>query len=148
MYQQGIKKLVKDIRASGIQFDYMLGVARGGTIPAVHLSNILQIPLDYVYWSSFSGKRMLESENYADPQVKEDLLHGKKILLVEDIIDNGHTIQQLRDEWTSHRFFESCAIRNMKVASLIYKSDNKAKQVVDFHHIKHPGRFVDFWWES
>jgi hypoxanthine phosphoribosyltransferase len=148
LYQQGIKKLAKDIKASNIEFDYMLGVSRGGAIPAVHLSSILEIPLDIVHWSSFSANRLVYPDNFADPEVKDDLLHGKKILLVEDIIDHGKTVKQLLSEWTSHRFFEFTSIRNMKVASMIFKPNNKCGQKADFYHIEHPGRFVDFWWDS
>lgn len=148
LYKQGIEKLTNDIKQSGIKFDYLVGVARGGAIPAVHLSHTLDIPVEIIHWSTFGSKRMLYPDNDPDYGIKEDLQDGKSILLVDDIIDNGKTIRQLLTEWSSNRFFEFVTVNHLKVASLIYNPENKSRIKADFYHIEYPKKYVDFWWEN
>jgi len=72
MVDKMIAKLVKDIKDSGIKFDGIYGVPRGGLPLAVMLSYRLNIPV---------------------------LLYPtKNTLVVDDISDNGFTLQRMKNK--------------------------------------------------
>lgn len=68
----------------------ILGVTRGGLMPAVILSHMLTIPMKTIEYSSKQGKG--DDKNHANvlPSISEE-----SILLVEDICDSGHTLNDL-----------------------------------------------------
>ena len=82
-YKKDLNSLVKQIQKKKVKYDLVLGVERGGLIPAVHLSHRLGIPFKTLSWSS---------------QLKDGsmltwfILRNKKILLVDDIVDSGGTL--------------------------------------------------------
>ena len=89
-YKKDLNSLVKQIQKSKIKYDFVLGVERGGLIPAVHLSHRLGIPLRTLTWSSV----------YKDASmVTWFLLRNKKILLVDDIVDSGKTFLEIFGIW-------------------------------------------------
>ena len=77
--------------------DIIVGVTRGGAIPAVMLSQML-------------GKKMVgldvslrDSENGPESNLwlAEDAAAGKKILIVDDINDSGATLNWIKQDWES-----------------------------------------------
>ena len=85
-YKKDLNSLVKQIQKSKVKYDFVLGVERGGLIPAVHLSHRLGIPLQTLTWSSI----------YKDSSmVTWFLLRNKKMLLVDDIVDSGKTFFEI-----------------------------------------------------
>lgn len=134
-----IDKLVFDIINSGKHFDYLVGIVRGGSIPAVCLSHRLELPMKSVAWSTFHGDQMKESAL----DIAEDIHDGKRILLVDDILDSGRTMRELLSDWDTDR-------SNIDVAVCIYNTDQKI--VPDFYgraidKSKDPS-WVTFWWEA
>lgn len=91
-----VKYLVESIanEVSHIKFDYVVGVSRGGLVPAVMLSHLLRLPLVPVVWST----RDFEKQEH-NKQIAEDLAAGKNILLVDDINDTGKTFLDLIKDW-------------------------------------------------
>ena len=85
-YKKDLNKLVKQIEKSKIKYDYILGVERGGLIPAVHLSHRLGIPVKTLTWSSILKDSSM---------VTYFLLRNKKLLLVDDIVDSGKTFLEI-----------------------------------------------------
>lgn len=78
--------------------DYLVGLTRGGLVPAVIMSNMTGIPmhaLDVRF-------RDTDPDNYGPESnfwMAEDAFHGKKILIVDDINDSGKTLSWIRDDW-------------------------------------------------
>ena len=138
-FQQDIIKLTSDIITSGFEFDYIVGIVRGGAIPAVCLSHSLGIPMRVVSWSTFHKDQMREHAL----DIAEDICDGKRILLVDDILDSGRTMQELLDDW-------DCKQDNLKLAVLLHNTDQPI--VPDFfgrrfRRAKSPD-WIDFWWEQ
>lgn len=69
--------------------DYIVGLARGGLIPAIKLSHYLNIPM-------YALNK--EESNF---WMAEDALEGTHILVIDDINDTGATIKALKDDWAS-----------------------------------------------
>ena len=89
-YNQTVKNLAKSIIKSLVTFDYICGIARGGLIPAVMLSHILEKPLI--------------SQN--------QLLYGPTTLVVDDIADSGKTLYNYSGYdkiYTATVFFKACS---------------------------------------
>ena len=104
-----------DILAEGIannldDINYIHGLSRGGLIPAVMLSHKLNIP-------------------YTD---HPSTVHGKKVLIVDDIADSGETLKK----WD-----------NYQTAVLHYKPDT-SKTVPTIWAVQHvTGDWVVYPWE-
>jgi hypoxanthine phosphoribosyltransferase len=76
--------------AHGYRFDRIIGVSRGGLLPAVMLSHMLDIPMTAINYSSSAGKG--DNKNHVNilPNVTES-----RLLIVDDICDSGHTLKEI-----------------------------------------------------
>ena len=138
-FKQDVDSLADQILNSGKFYDYIVGVVRGGTIPAVYLSHRLEIPMRTVSWSTFHGDQMRESAL----DIADDIADGKSVLIVDDILDSGRTMKELLADWGQPR-------DKIGIASLLYNPRQDVKP--DFY-----GRILDrdsytdwvyFWWEA
>lgn len=76
--------------------DYIVGITRGGVIPATlisHFTNITMKPLEV----SLRDSGVCTS----DLSMSEDAFNGVKILIVDDINDSGATLDWIRNDWQS-----------------------------------------------
>jgi len=134
-----IDRMAHQIIGSGKQYDYIVGVVRGGAIPAVCLSHRLGLPMKCVSWSTFHGDQMRESAW----DIAEDIQDGKKILLVDDILDSGRTFRELFEDWDVQK-------EQVDIAVLIYNTD---QSIVPEYFGRKVDKSVDpswvtFWWET
>jgi len=136
---KAIACLHQQIRNSEITFDSVVGISRGGLIPGVVLSHRLEIPFRPMEWSLRDSHK-----KYIPPDIVVDAWYGKKILIVDDIVDSGETILTIRN-----KFGES--FKNVKVACLVY---NKGQNLVvpDYWYnvidrSEYPD-WINFWWEA
>ena len=74
-------------------FDYIIGISRGGLVPAVVLSHCLGTPMIPISVSSYQdkvqGKKVFLNAGLLDSLP----LEGKRLLVVDDIWDTGVTSQ-------------------------------------------------------
>lgn len=131
--------LVDQIISSGKFYDYVVGVVRGGTIPAVYLSHRLGIPMRTVSWSTFHSDQMRESAL----DIADDIQDGKNVLIVDDILDSGRTMKELLEDW-------GCDRDKVGIACLIYNKDQAIKP--DYYGTlisrETYSDWVHFWWEA
>jgi light-regulated signal transduction histidine kinase (bacteriophytochrome) len=73
--------------------DYIVGVKRGGLIPAVKLSHMLDKPLIMM-----SCQLRDDADNRVKLLEAESLSKDKKILIIDDICDSGNTLQKIIEE--------------------------------------------------
>ena len=71
-------------------YDRVVGVARGGCVPAVMLSNRLNIAYEQIVWQTRDGS----SQEIEKLKQMRDV--GGKTLIVDDLIDSGLTITQIK----------------------------------------------------
>lgn len=91
-------------------------VLNGASIYASNLFTKLKFPLifDTVKVKSYEGTQRGELEFIKHP---DNEIHGKKVIIAEDIIDTGYTIEFLRD------YFERHGAVEVVVAALLIKVD-------------------------
>ena len=73
--------------------DKIVGITRGGNIPATILSNMLDIPCEALKVS------FRDDENQDTQWLIKSKLADKKILVVDDINDTGKTFQWIVNDW-------------------------------------------------
>lgn len=127
-FTAAIKDIANQVKTSGFDPDYLVGIVRGGCIPAVYLSHALSKPVNMVHWSSRDN---LVGGNESNCWIPEDIIEGKRVLIVDDIVDGGDTITQILDDW-SKSVRDTLDMRNIRVASLVYNTDLTVK--VDYYH--------------
>jgi hypoxanthine phosphoribosyltransferase len=147
-FRSGIDEIAKAIKASGWAPDYIVGIVRGGSVPAVYLSHKLKVPVVMVSWSTRDTTIFGKESNCWIP---EDIHAGKKVLVVDDIVDGGDTIRELLDDWNeSTAGLGDLPVDNLRVAAMYYNTAQDVK--VDFYHREidrnEDPRWVIFPWEA
>jgi len=77
--------------------DYIVGITRGGNVPATIISNMTGIRCEALKVSL----RDDNSESETNCWMSEDAQAGKKILIVDDINDTGATFNWIKQDWHS-----------------------------------------------
>lgn len=128
MFNQSIEQIILEIMADRACLDLVLGIARGGMIPAVVLSHRLKIPFGVIDLKTY----------HIDPRAK--MTRGSKILVVDDIADSGNTIRDIK-----------LMLPECRVATLIVNTDQNIG-VPDYSGTEiernTDKRWVKFWWEK
>ncbi len=145
-FRNGIQDIAKQIEESGFAPDYLVGIVRGGSVPAVYLSHKLKIPVVMVAWNTRDNT---EFGTDSVTWIPEDLLAGKRVLIVDDIVDGGQTIKELLEDWQKS-VLKPIPHENIRIAAMWY---NTAQDVaVDFYHKTidrdSDSRWIVFDWEA
>ncbi len=131
-YYKDIKKLAhivqayEEVTSENLRWqpDYIIGIARGGLVPSVYLSHLLDKPMKSVTWQLRDGK------------VKESLPWyslgpGSQVLIVDDINDSGNTFSEMLEDIREKNDVRPDKIKqNVKTAALWERSSSKFR--VDF----------------
>jgi len=75
--------------------DFIVGISRGGLIPAVMLSHLFNVPMVPVVWAT---RDFVEEDHERVTQVRDLVLGDEKdVLIVDDICDTGHTFETFQE---------------------------------------------------
>jgi hypoxanthine phosphoribosyltransferase len=107
-------EILRQISLSNWQPDYVVGITRGGLIPATLISQYLNIPMHTL---KVSLRNMVETESngwmaedafgYVPSDERKDSSeiwtagYRRNILIVDDINDTGATINWIKEDWES-----------------------------------------------
>ena len=106
--------LTNQMYGEGWRPDYIVGITRGGNIPATILSNMLDIPADSLLVSFRNNGNESNESNcimaedafgygvVEEGQVGSVLEKRKNILLIDDINDTGRTFKWIMQDWESN----------------------------------------------
>ena len=148
-FLEGIQYIATSIERSDFQPDMIVGIVRGGSVPAVHLSHRLKVPVQMVHWNTRDSSKWGKESNCWIPE--EIVENGLKVLIVDDIVDGGDTIRELLADWqTSVAGLGNLPVDNIRICSMIY---NTAQDITPhfFHQTidrNEDQRWVVFDWEG
>ncbi|MBI4834563.1 MAG: hypoxanthine phosphoribosyltransferase [Planctomycetes bacterium] len=141
--QQEIKKRVGEL-ASLIQKDYrcknplLIGILKGAFVFLADLVREIKIPVecDFIQVSSYgngtvsSGKIKLKTRRF-------DAIKGKDIIIIDDIVDTGLTMDFLMKR------LKSFSPRSIRLCALLDKpSRRRVKIKIDYYGFKTPDKFI------
>jgi hypoxanthine phosphoribosyltransferase len=132
-------KLAEAIRKSGFEPDVIVGVSRGGWIPARIISDLLENPkLANVTADFYVGI----AETKHEPSITQPIsasVKTKKVLVVEDLADTGKSLKLVNSHLKKHGASE------IRVATIYYKPWSIT--VPDYYE-KETRRWIIFPWEQ
>lgn len=96
---------------SKIKPDMIIGITRGGLVPALHLSHHLDRPMETLMWQT----RDAEKQQYCDI-IQQAIDTGKTVVFVDDINDTGRTFSEISKAY-------HCERPNVHFISLVKKTN-------------------------
>ena len=94
--QGAVLDIARQMSAHDWKPDYIVGITRGGLVPANLLSQYTGITMKSLDVSLRDGGDCVSNLSMA-----EDAFQGKKILIVDDINDQGSTVEWIKKDWES-----------------------------------------------
>jgi hypoxanthine phosphoribosyltransferase len=127
-------ELARQVITSQWRPDYIVGITRGGAIPAVMLSQFFNVPMRPLQVSLRDGGDCVSDLGMAEDAFghEED---PKNILIVDDINDQGSTIAWIKKDWPSgcfpdHNQWTKTWGQNVRFATLT--NNMASKETVDY----------------
>jgi len=132
-------KLAHKIRADGFKADLIVGICRGGWLPARVLSDLLGIPhMASVTVEFYSG---VAERRKGKPRITQPLavhVKGKSVLIVDDVTDTGKSLRLAKSHLTKS------GASQIKLATLYHKPWST---ITPDYYEKKTRRWVVFPWE-
>ena len=138
------KSIATRIKATAKPFDLIIGLLRGGTIPATIISHYLDVPMMCIGVRTYDDQSKTGNVDayqaaHGDIFNLKSKRHIRRVLVVDDLADTGDTFKYIKDAY-AHLFEE------MQTAALYIKSNTSF--VPDFYHEKYDAnRWLVFPWE-
>lgn len=134
-----IRELGRQISLDYAQKDLVLiGILKGAFAFYADLARAIRLPLrvDFLVVSSYVGNPKASGKVKVLTELTEDIA-GRDVLLVEDIVDSGRTVQHLR------KFLEAKKPKTIKVCTLLNKPERREVVVlVEYVGFNIPNKFV------
>lgn len=94
-YYKTADKLAIKIYESGWDFNHIVCIARGGAPVADMLSRLFKKPMAYILAQSYGGEDGKEQKQLSFSQIATISKLGKKVLIVDDLVDSGKTLEAI-----------------------------------------------------
>ena len=134
-----IRELGRQITADYAQKDLILvGILKGAFAFYADLARAIRLPIrvDFMVVSSYTGRAKGSGKIKVLTELTEDIA-GRDVLLVEDIVDSGLTVQHLRKKLCAKK------PKSIKVCALLSKpARRQVDVVVDYVGFHIPNKFV------
>lgn len=139
-YGTAVRELAQVIADDGYRPDIILGIARGGLIPAGSLGYALSVKNTYVmnveYYTGVDER--LEVPTILPPYLELVDLERSEILIVDDVADTGHTLQMVHE-------FVAGKVATARTAVLY----EKPRSVIKSDYVwRRTSKWINFPWSS
>ena len=117
---------------------YVISILRGAVFFTVELVKRLKVPvyLDFMQVSSY-GDSQVSSGNIKVKKEPDGDIEGKDVLVIEDIIDTGHTLKYLKE------YLQKRNPASVKLCALLDKPERREAEIdMDYTGFSIPDKFV------
>jgi len=122
----------------GTDYDYIIGIGRGGLIPATMLAYKLNKKVLAFGVNTYNDQ--VQEDNYYLYQQPKLLKSKSKYLVVDDICDSGNTFNIFKKQ------YEHNELHTFEYAALFAK--DKSSHMIDYYGLSvSEGIWLDFAWE-
>ena len=166
-----VSKICRDISVDSWKPDYVIGLTRGGLIPATMISHYLNIPMHTLKvslrddvdtesncWMAEDALGYIPLENRQENGGWSSLPSKRKnILIVDDINDTGATLNWIMQDWQSScmpedKGWSSVWNQNVKFAVLVDNLSSQCNVKMDYIGFEvnkaEKDVWIDFPWEN
>jgi uncharacterized protein len=159
------QEILRQLQRDAWRPDYVVGLTRGGLVPANLISQYLEVPMETLKVSLRDSEHGPESNLWMaedafgytshDPMCSGD--GRKRILIVDDINDSGATLNWIKQDWQSgclpddERWAEVWG-NNVRVAALVDNEASKSELKISYNAVDLNKAEEDVWivfpWED
>ena len=161
--------IIRQITLSEYKPDYVVGITRGGLLPALLISQYFTVPMNTIRvslrdhletecnaWMPEDAFGYVSSKEQLITKSRWDISKRKNILIVDDINDSGATIEWIKKDWQSsclpdEKTWETIWNKNVKFAVLV---NNEASNFKDIDYTSmsinkaEEDSWIEFPWEN
>lgn len=151
------QEILRQIHLCGWRPDYVVGLTRGGLVPANLISQYLGCRMETLKVSLRDGSEQESNLWMAEDAFGHEMDQPKNILIVDDINDSGATLNWIRQDWPSGCFpdnprWDQVWGQNVRVAVLVDNESSRSEIPVTYSAVDLNKAEEDCWvvfpWES
>lgn len=117
--------------------DYVVGITRGGLVPANLISQYLDVPMETLKVSLRENGEDCESNFW----MSDDAVEGRNILVVDDINDSGATLNWILNDW-DHQIKWG---ENVRIA-VLYDNETSSSRISPHYSAEDINKVADPQW--
>ena len=146
------QEILRQIHHTAWRPDYVVGLTRGGLVPANLISQYLEVPMECLKVSLRDDGNQPEHNLW----MAEDAYKGKNILIVDDINDSGATLNWIKEDWedfhpSKREPWATIWNSTVRFAVLVNNEASEYKRIdyssLDINKVEEPSWIV-FPWEA
>ena len=147
------QEILRQLQRDAWMPDYVVGLTRGGLVPANLISQYLEIPMETLKVSLRDDNSQPESNLW----MSEDAFEQKRILIVDDINDSGATLNWIKEDWQSSNLpnnpkWQEIWGNTVRVATLVDNESSASELTVSYSAVDLNKAEEDCWivfpWED
>jgi hypoxanthine phosphoribosyltransferase len=147
------QEILRQLQRDAWMPDYVVGLTRGGLVPANLISQYLAVPMECLKVSLRDDASQPESNLW----MAEDAYEGKRILIVDDINDSGATLNWIKEDWQYSYFpkepqWNLVWGNNVRVAVLVDNEASASELTINYNAVDLNKAEEDSWivfpWED
>jgi xanthine phosphoribosyltransferase len=151
------QEILRQIHADAWRPDYVVGLTRGGLVPANLISQYLGCRMETLKVSLRDDTECESNLWMAEDAFGHEMEQPKNILIVDDINDTGATLNYIREDWSSGCFPDNPRWTevwgsNVRVAVLVDNESSKSEIPVSYSAVDINKAEQDSWivfpWEE
>ena len=147
------QEILRQLQRDAWMPDYVVGLTRGGLVPATLISQYLECPMECLKVSLRDDNSQPESNLW----MSEDAFEQKRILIVDDINDSGATLNWIKEDWQSSNLpnnpkWQEIWGNTVRVATLVDNESSASELTVSYSAVGLNKAEEDCWivfpWED